>query len=64
MLLLIPLLPCVGFVVNALLGRRLSKTVSGGAATVVVDLISGTADTIAACPRGGLYGATFAGCDA
>src|SRR5437762_12751770 len=36
MLLLIPLLPCVGFVVNALLGRRLSKTVSGGIACLVM----------------------------
>jgi NADH-quinone oxidoreductase subunit L len=32
MLLLIPVFPFVGFLVNALLGRRLSKTVSGGVA--------------------------------
>ena len=31
MLLLIPLLPLVGFVVNAALGRRLPKSISGGA---------------------------------
>jgi NADH-quinone oxidoreductase subunit L len=36
MLLLIPLLPLTGFVVNAALGRRLSKTVSGGIAVVVM----------------------------
>ena len=32
MLLLIPLLPFVGFLVNAVFGRRLPKTVSGGVA--------------------------------
>jgi NADH-quinone oxidoreductase subunit L len=32
MLLLIPLLPLVGFVINAFLGRRLPKSVSGGVA--------------------------------
>ena len=32
MLLLIPLLPFLGFVVNAFLGRRLSKSISGGLA--------------------------------
>src|SRR5581483_11374814 len=46
MLLLIPLLPLVGFLVNASLGRRLTKTVSGGvavgvmAASFVVALVS------------------------
>ena len=32
MLLLIPLLPLVGFLVNAGIGRRLSKAASGGVA--------------------------------
>ena len=32
MLLLIPLLPFAGFVVNAFFGRRLAKSVSGGLA--------------------------------
>ena len=36
MLSLIPLLPFVGFVVNALLGRRLTKSVSGGLACLVM----------------------------
>jgi NADH-quinone oxidoreductase subunit L len=36
MLLLIPLLPFVGFLVNASLGRRLSKAVSGGVAVAVI----------------------------
>jgi NADH-quinone oxidoreductase subunit L len=36
MLLLIPLLPFMGFVVNAFLGRRLSKSVSGGLACLVM----------------------------
>jgi NADH-quinone oxidoreductase subunit L len=36
MLLLIPLLPFMGFVVNAFLGRRLSKSVSGGIACLVM----------------------------
>ncbi len=36
MLLLIPLLPFVGFLVNAFVGRRLSKAVSGGLAVVAV----------------------------
>ncbi len=36
MLLLIPLLPFLGFVVNAFFGRRLSKTVSGGVACAAV----------------------------
>jgi NADH-quinone oxidoreductase subunit L len=36
MLLLIPLLPLAGFVVNAFLGRRLSKAVSGGIACLVM----------------------------
>jgi NADH-quinone oxidoreductase subunit L len=36
MLLLIPLLPFVGFLVNALLGRRLPKSVSGGIACLAI----------------------------
>ncbi len=36
MLLLIPLLPFAGFVVNACLGRRLTKSISGGVACVVM----------------------------
>jgi NADH-quinone oxidoreductase subunit L len=36
MLLLIPLLPFVGFLVNASFGRRLSKAVSGGVAVAVM----------------------------
>ena len=36
MLLLIPLLPFAGFVVNAFLGRRLPKSVSGGIACLVM----------------------------
>jgi NADH-quinone oxidoreductase subunit L len=36
MLLLIPLLPFVGFVVNASLGRRLPKSISGGIACVAM----------------------------
>src|SRR6516225_2720663 len=36
MLLLIPLLPLVGFVINASLGRRLPKSVSGGLACLVM----------------------------
>jgi NADH-quinone oxidoreductase subunit L len=36
MLLLIPLLPFLGFVVNAFLGRRLPKTVSGGIACLAI----------------------------
>ena len=36
MLLLIPLLPFVGFLVNAFLGRRLPKSVSGGLACLVM----------------------------
>src|SRR5262245_20854818 len=36
MLLLIPLLPLVGFVLNASLGRRLSKTASGAIACGVM----------------------------
>jgi NADH-quinone oxidoreductase subunit L len=36
MLLLIPLLPLAGFVVNALFGRRLSKSLSGGLACAVM----------------------------
>jgi NADH-quinone oxidoreductase subunit L len=33
---LIPLFPFAGFVVNALLGRRLSKTISGGLASLMM----------------------------
>jgi NADH-quinone oxidoreductase subunit L len=36
MLLLIPLLPLVGFVINASLGRRLPKSISGGIACLVM----------------------------
>ena len=36
MLLLIPLLPLLGFVANAALGRRLPKAVSGGLACLVM----------------------------
>jgi NADH-quinone oxidoreductase subunit L len=36
MLLLIPLLPFIGFVINAFLGRRLPKAVSGGLACLVM----------------------------
>jgi NADH-quinone oxidoreductase subunit L len=36
MLLLIPLLPLVGFVINAFLGRKLPKTVSGGIACAAI----------------------------
>jgi NADH-quinone oxidoreductase subunit L len=36
MLVLIPLLPLVGFLINALLGRRLPKAVSGGIACLVM----------------------------
>jgi NADH-quinone oxidoreductase subunit L len=36
MLLLIPLLPLLGFVVNAFIGRRLSKSVSGGVACLAM----------------------------
>ncbi|OFW20965.1 MAG: NADH-quinone oxidoreductase subunit L [Acidobacteria bacterium RIFCSPLOWO2_12_FULL_66_21] len=36
MLVLIPLLPFAGFVINAFVGRRLSKTVSGGLACLVM----------------------------
>src|SRR6476619_780952 len=36
MLLLIPLLPFVGFLINAFLGKRLPKTVSGGLACLVM----------------------------
>ena len=36
MLLLIPLFPFVGFLVNAFLGRRLSKTISGGLACLAL----------------------------
>ena len=38
MLLLIPLLPFLGFLVNAFLGRRLPKSVSGGLASLVMVL--------------------------
>src|SRR5918993_427062 len=36
MLLLIPFLPFLGFVVNAFLGRRLPKSVSGGVACLAI----------------------------
>ena len=36
MLLLIPLLPFLGFLVNAFLGRRLPKSVSGGVACLAI----------------------------
>jgi NADH-quinone oxidoreductase subunit L len=36
MLALIPLFPLLGFVINAVFGRRLSKTVSGGLASLVM----------------------------
>ena len=36
MLLLIPLLPFVGFAVNAFFGRRLSKSISGGVACAAI----------------------------
>ena len=36
MLLLIPLLPFVGFLINAFLGRRLPKSVSGGLACLAI----------------------------
>ena len=36
MLLLIPLLPLVGFLINAFLGRRLTKAISGGIACLVM----------------------------
>jgi NADH-quinone oxidoreductase subunit L len=36
MLALIPLFPLVGFLINALLGRRLPKTISGGVASLVM----------------------------
>ena len=36
MLPLIPLLPFLGFLINALFGRRLSKPVSGGLACLTI----------------------------
>ena len=36
MLLLIPLLPFLGFVINATIGRRWSKTLTGGIATAAM----------------------------
>jgi NADH-quinone oxidoreductase subunit L len=42
-LFLIPLLPLAGFLVNATLGRRLSKSVSGGVATGAMGLSFGVA---------------------
>src|SRR5262245_30659119 len=36
MLLLIPLLPFAGFLINAFLGRRLPKSVSGGVACLAI----------------------------
>ncbi len=43
MLLLIPLFPFLGFLVNATIGRRLSKSVSGGVATGAMALSFGVA---------------------
>jgi NADH-quinone oxidoreductase subunit L len=40
---LIPLLPFVGFLVNATFGRRLSKSVSGGVATAMMGIAFGVA---------------------
>jgi NADH-quinone oxidoreductase subunit L len=47
MLLLIPLLPLVGFLINAFLGRRLPKAVSGGIACLVM-LVSFAVSVMAA----------------
>src|SRR6476619_4400603 len=49
MLLLIPLLPLLGFVVNASFGRRLSKSVSGGIACAV--MLASFAVSVAAVAR-------------
>jgi NADH-quinone oxidoreductase subunit L len=57
-LLLIPLLPLVGFLVNATLGRRLSKGLSGGVATGAMALSFGVAT---AAVRGLLQRAPVAG---
>ena len=43
MLALIPLLPFGGFLVNAFLGKRLPKSVSGGLATLVMVMSFGLA---------------------
>ena len=52
MLLLIPLLPFLGFVVNAALGRRLPKSVSGGIACLADDRgVPGGARLRLAAPR-------------
>jgi NADH-quinone oxidoreductase subunit L len=56
---LIPLLPFVGFLLNATLGRRLSKTVSGGLATGAMGLAFGVSVAavwrmLAAEPVGGV----------
>jgi NADH-quinone oxidoreductase subunit L len=62
MLLLIPLLPLAGFVVNAFFGRRLPKSISGGIACLVMLVSFGIAVTAswsvamssAATPEGGV----------
>jgi NADH-quinone oxidoreductase subunit L len=50
MLLLIPLLPLVGFLINASLGRRLPKVVSGGIAclTMIVSFVVSVVSALAA----------------
>jgi NADH-quinone oxidoreductase subunit L len=52
MLLLIPLLPFLGFAVNALLGRRLPKSISGGIACVAMLLAFGVSVAAAAAMTG------------
>ena len=49
MLLLIPLLPFLGFVVNAFIGRKLPKSVSGGIACLAM-LLSFAVSATAAWP--------------
>src|SRR5262245_26150145 len=49
MLLLIPLLPLVGFLINASFGRRLPKSVSGGVACLVM-LAAFAVSVLAALP--------------
>ena len=49
MLALIPLFPLLGFVINATLGRRLPKSMSGGLASLVMlasFVVSATEQTI------------------
>jgi NADH-quinone oxidoreductase subunit L len=43
---LIPLLPFVGFLINAVIGRRLSKAVSGGIATAAMGLAFGVSAAV------------------